>query len=292
MRLSLGIGVLMLAGKTSAWLITGSAAILSDAMESVIHVVAVAFAAFSLWLSQQPANDRYPYGYDRITFFSAGFEGGMIVLAALGIIGAAVDKWLRGLTLEHLGAGTLLVAAAGLINGMLGGYLVWVGKRKHSIILVANGKHVLTDCWTSLGVIAGLSLVMWTGWKPFDPLCAIALALNILWSGGTLVYQSALGLLDKADPETGATLRRLLGDICTRGGIEYHALRYRQTGERLLVDVHLLFPSSTPVGRAHAAATEVEEAIATAFELRAEVFTHLEAIEDHGLVHTHEHPPA
>ena len=200
MRLSLAFGVLMLVGKVGAYLLTGSAAILSDAAESVIHVVAVAFAAFSLRLSTRPADERFRYGYERITFFSAGFEGAMIILAAIFIIAAAVQKWLAGLQLQNLGMGALFVLAASLINAGLGWYLVRTGRRTHSLILEANGKHVLTDSWTSFGVVGGLALVLLTGWKPFDPLCAIAVAINILWSGGHLVWRSATGLMDYADP--------------------------------------------------------------------------------------------
>ncbi len=191
MRWSLSVGVLMLIGKTAAWYVTGSAAILSDALESIVHVAAVAFAAFSLWLSTRPANQEYLYGYERISYFSAGFEGSMIVLAAVSIIVAAIQKWLTGLELERLGLGTLLVAAAGLLNLGLGLYLVRTGKRAHSLILEANGKHVLTDSWTSFGVVGGLLIVIWTGWKPFDPLIAIAVALHILWSGAKLLWRSA-----------------------------------------------------------------------------------------------------
>ena len=207
MRISLAFGVLMLVGKMAAYVVTGSAAILSDAAESVIHVVAVAFAAFSLRLSTKPAKPGFLYGYERITFFSAGFEGAMIVLAAIFILYATIEKWLRGLQLENLGAGTLLLLAAGVLNAGLGWYLIRMGRRSHSFILEANGKHVLTDSWTSFGVVAGLGLVMLTGWKPFDPLLAIAVAINILWAGGHLVWRSAVGLLDHSDPEVGREIR-------------------------------------------------------------------------------------
>ena len=156
MRISLAFGVLMLAGKITAYLMTGSAAILSDAAESVIDVVAVAFAAFSLRLSTKPAKPSFLYGYERITFFSAGFEGAMIVLAAIFILYAAIEKWLTGLRLENLGSGTALVLTAGMLNAGLGWYLIRTGRRSHSLILEANGKHVITDSWTSFGVVAGL----------------------------------------------------------------------------------------------------------------------------------------
>ena len=289
MRLSLIFGVLMMAGKVGAYVLTGSAAILSDAAESVVHVVAVAFAVFSLWLSSRPANDKFLYGYERITFFSAGFEGAMIVLAAIAIIYAAIHKWMAGLRLEHLGMGTLFVLAAAVVNLALGWYLVRTGRRTHSLILEADGKHVLTDSWTSFGVVGGLCLVLVTGWKPLDPLVAIAVALNIVWSGGHLIWRSASGLLDYSDPEIGRALGRRLDELCHELGVQYHGLRFRMTGHRVLVEVHLLFQHETPVGEAHRIATQVEELLPEGLELRAEITTHLESLEDHAIVHPAEH---
>ncbi len=274
-------GFLMLVGKTGAWWLTGSAAILSDASESVIHVFAVTFAAFSFHLSHRPPDARYLFGYERVSFLSAGFEGGLIVLAALGIIFTAVRKWMDGLVLENLGLGTLLVVAASVINLALGWYLVNEGRRTQSIILEANGRHVLTDSWTSFGVVVGLCLVLITGWLPFDPICAILSALNILWSGGHLIWRSATGLLDYADPEVGRSLRGQLDVICSELGIQYHGVRFRHTGARVLVNVHLLFPASTTIGEAHRAATELEERLKAASGQPLEVDTHLESIEDH-----------
>jgi cation diffusion facilitator family transporter len=289
MRLSLVFGVLMLLGKTTAYFVTGSAAILSDAAESVIHVVAVAFAAFSLQLSTKPANQRFLYGYERITFFSAGFEGAMIILAAIAIIAAAIQKWIAGLQLERLGLGTLVVLAAAIINALLGWYLVRTGRRTNSLILEANGKHVLTDSWTSFGVVGGLGLVLLTGWKPFDPLVAFAVALNILWSGGHLVWRSARGLLDYSDPEMGRTLRQKLDALCNELGVHYHGVKFRTTGYRLFVELHLLFPYEMPVGEAHRVATRIEERLPEFLGLPAHVVTHLEALEDHGDAHREEH---
>ncbi len=292
MKLSLAVGVLMLAGKTAAYGITGSAAILSDAAESVIHVVAVGFAAFSLWLSLKPANERFPFGYERITFFSAGFEGALIVLAAITIIYAAIEKWLAGVPLESVGVGALIILAASILNGALGVYLVRMGRRNHSLILEANGKHVLTDCWTSFGVVGGLALVLLTGWKHFDPLCAIAVALNILYSGGKLVWRSVGGLLAYSDPEIGNKLHAEVAAACQELRVRYHGVRYRSTGHRLIVHVHLLFPFATSVGQAHRLATEIERRISDSLDGPSEVVTHLEAEEDHGEVHKRGHDAA
>ncbi len=289
MRLSLLVGVMMFVGKSAAWWITGSAAILSDALESVVHVAAVGFAAFSMRLSAKPADERFHYGYERIAFFSAGFEGAMIVIAALAILWTAIEKWLAGLELERLGTGVLLVVGAAVLNGALGWHLIRTGRRTGSLILEANGRHVLTDCWTSVGVIIGLALVIWTGWKPFDPICAILVALQILWSGGQLMIRSMRGLLDWADPKAEQALRRHLDELSWAEGAEWHGLRLRETGGRLLVEVHLLFPYEHTVGAAHAAATRIEEALEGALEIPVEVVTHLEAREDHDGVHREPH---
>lgn len=277
----------MLVGKTYAYHITGSAAILSDAAESVVHVVAVAFAAYSMWLSHQPADESHPYGHEKIGFFSAGIEGGMIALAAIFIIYESVRRWVAGLHLENLETGTLFVVAATLINAALGGFLVWQGKRHRSLILVANGKHVLTDSWTSFGVIVGLVLVMVTGWLPFDPICGILVATNILWTGGRLIRQSVGGLMDEGDPRLERLLRETIGRETGTRGLAYHALRYRGSGTSVWVDFHLLFPRGVSVEDAHAQATEIETALQSVLDVPAHVTTHIEPAEAHDVVHRH-----
>jgi cation diffusion facilitator family transporter len=289
MLLSLIVGVVMLAGKTVAYFMTHSAAIFSDAAESVIHVIAVGFAAFSLRLSAKPASTQFLYGYERITFFSAGFEGAMIVVAAIAILYESIRRWIAGLQLEHLGAGVLLILMAGILNAGLGYYLLRTGRRTNSLILEANGKHVLTDSWTSFGVVGGLALVLLTHWKPFDPLVAIAVAVNILWSGGHLVWRSAVGLLDYSDPKAGRKIRDKLDAICSELGIQYHGVRFRTTGYRQIIEVHLLFPHATAVGEAHRLATLLEERLPIELATPAEVITHLESLEDHEDVHSTEH---
>ncbi|MGA3134090.1 MAG: cation diffusion facilitator family transporter [Terracidiphilus sp.] len=289
MRLSLLVGVLMLTGKMTAYLVTGSAAIFSDAAESVVHVVVVAFALFSLWLSTRPAIPQFRYGFERITFFSAGFEGAMIVLAAGSIIYNTTEKWKQGLALENLGGGVLLLAVAGALNAGLGWYLLRMGKRNHSLILEADGRHVLTDSWTSFGVVAGLGLVMTTRWRPFDPLIAYAVAGNILWTGGRLLWRSTKGLLDYSDPRVGHQIRARLDALCQELGVDYHGVRFRATGQRQMIEVHLLFPDNMKLGDAHRLATIVEERLAQDLEMPAEVTTHLESLEDHAEVHRTEH---
>jgi cation diffusion facilitator family transporter len=289
MRLSLVLGLAMLIAKTTIYFMTHSAAIFSDAAESVVHVIAVGFAAFSLRLSTRSASPQFLYGYERITFFSAGFEGAMIVVAAIAILYESIRKWIAGLQLEHLGAGALLILIAGLVNAALGYYLKRTGRRTNSLILEADGKHVLTDSWTSFGVVGGLGLVLLTHWKPFDPLVAMAVAVNILWSGGRLVWHSAVGLMDYSDPKAGRKIREKLDDLCAELNIQYHGVRFRTTGYRQLIEVHLLFPRLTSVSEAHRLATNLEERLPSNLGIPAEVVTHLECLEDHADVHHDQH---
>lgn len=275
----------MLAGKLFAWWLTNSAAIYADAAESVIHVFAVGFAALSFHLAARPATPRFPYGYERLAFFSAGFEGALIILAALSIIYSAVRRWIEGLHLESLGIGTAIVAAAGALNALLGWYLLRTGRRTNSLILEANARHVLTDSWTSAGVVLGLLLVLWTGWLPFDPLIAIAAALNILFSGAKLVWRSIGGLLDYSSPKTCERIHAALDQLCRSHGIQFHDLRFRSTGYRLIAVVHLLFPFDTPLGQAHAIATDIELRLPSVLGEPVELVSHLESMEDHADVH-------
>ncbi|MEZ5352191.1 MAG: cation diffusion facilitator family transporter [Bryobacteraceae bacterium] len=290
MRLSLLVGFGMLAGKLAAYHLTNSAAILSDAAESVIHVAAVAFAAFSLRLSSRPADGDSPYGYERMTFFSAGFEGGAITVAAFWIIYAAIEKWRAGLVLEQIGLGALLTLAASLVNLALGWYLIRTGRRTRSLILEANGKHVLTDSWTSFGVVAGLILVLITGWKPFDPLVAIAVALNILWTGAGLIRTAVRGLLDLPDQAQRAEIEQLVSTLGREMGMRHHRLRFRDTGSRVIVSLHLLFPASETIGSVHRRATLFEQAMEARAPFPLEVISHLESIEDHEDLHPNEKP--
>ena len=280
-RLSLAVGLLMLGGKWLAYLMTDSAAILSDAAESVVHIAAVAFATFSLWLSHQPPDASHPYGHGKITYFSAGIEGVLILGAAAFIIVDAAGKLLAPIALRNLGSGTLIIAAASVVNLALGWYLVQRGRKHHSLILVANGKHVLTDSWTSFGVVGGLALTLWTGWFPFDPLIAVAVAVNIIWSGLKLIRESVAGLMDEGDPELEAMISAALDREVGSRSLRYHKLRYRKSGQALWIEFHLLFPSPTLLLTAHRTATEVERALAAQLPLPAEITTHLESVEDH-----------
>jgi cation diffusion facilitator family transporter len=284
-RLSFVFGLLMLAIKWYAFYITGSTAILSDAAESVIHIFGVGFAVFSLWYSQQPPDEEHPYGHSKISYFSAGFEGALIIMAAIFIIFISVKRLITGIEISNLDMGTYFTITAAALSLFLGAYLVWKGKKTNSLILVANGKHVITDFWTSLGVIGGLLLTMLTGWLPFDPLVAIAAALNILWSGSKLVRKSIGGLMDEGDKELSNSIRSVLDNEVKKYDLQYHELRFRESGDVIWIEMHLLFPKKIILEEAHKIATDIEKTIQNSFESRVNIVTHLEPLEKHDEIH-------
>ncbi|WP_231296266.1 cation diffusion facilitator family transporter [Rhodothermus marinus] len=286
MAASLAVSVLMLVGKFTAYLLTGSAAIFSDAAESLVHILATAFVAFSLWYALQPPDPDHPYGHGKIAYFSAGFEGAMILLAAAGILYTAVQDLLHGPELRRLGLGVLLTALFSLINLLLGLYLIRVGRRHHSLVLEANGRHVLTDMWTSLGVVVGVALVAWSGVVWLDPLLAIVVALNILRTAFQLLRQAVAGLMERVDEEDTRRLIEVLDEAVQQGIIsDYHQLRHRRTGDQLWVEYHLMLPGERSLEEAHAQAHRVEEAIQQRFpDRRVYVTAHLEP-EHHEVAH-------
>jgi len=285
-RLSFAFGILMLGIKWYAYYLTGSTAILSDAAESIIHIIGVGFAVFSLWYSFQPADEAHTYGHNKISYFSAGFEGALIILAAIFIIYISVKRLIFGIEISNLDKGTYFTFAASVINLTLGAYLVWKGKKSNSIILIANGKHVLTDSWTSFGVVGGLLLTWLTGWLPFDPLVAIAAALNILWSGGKLVRQSIGGLMDEGDKDIASSIKEILNKETMDKGLEYHQFKFRESGDVLWIEFHLLFPKGTLLEDAHNIATDLEVSIKKNLNAITNVITHLEPFELHDETHS------
>ena len=287
MRLSLAIGFLMLVLKIGAYVLTGSAAILGDAAESVVHVAAVMFATFSLGLLHKPADSDHPYGHSKIAFFSAGIEGGLIVVAALFIIYESVRRWFLHLPPSNVDEGLALTALTILINAALGTYLIRTGKRGSSLILESNGKHVLTDVWTSLGALVGLGLVALTGWHGWDPICGLLMAANIIWTGYGLMRQSVGGLMDSADPKLDAALDAALRRETEKHGLKFHALRHRDAGEMHYVEVHLLFADDIMLRDAHRTATEIEHAVQASVDRPVLITTHLECQGDHDELHQH-----
>lgn len=288
-RLSFIVGVLMLLTKWYAYGITGSSAILSDAAESVVHIIGVGFAVFSLWLSQQPPDKSHPYGHEKINYFSAGIEGGLIVIAAIYIIFVSVKRLIVGIELTNLDEGAYFTLGASIVNLWLGLFLVRKGKKTKSLILIANGKHVLTDSWTSFGIVVGLTLTLLTGWLPFDPIVAILVAVNILWAGGKLVRRSAGGLMDEGNTELENLIHKVLDEETGRKELKYHQLKYRESGDSVWIEFHLLFPKGTLLEEAHQSATEVESILKNSISSSVNVVTHLEPIEKHDEIHREHH---
>ncbi len=274
--LSLVVGGAMFVMKTSAYFITGSAAILSDAMESVVHVLATSIAFYSIVLVGRPADREHPYGYGKVEYFSAGAEGLLIVLAAVAICYEAVGDLIKGPHLRALDLGAWVIGAAGVINFLLGWHLVRTGRKTNSLVLIADGKHVLTDSYTSIGVLAGVILVAITGLELRDPLVAIAVALNIVHTGYQLLSQSIRGLMNTSDPATLERIVEVVNRSRTRDMIDLHRLRAWSAGERRFIDFHLTLPSYLQLHRVHGIEDTLRRAISGAFEEQAEVMIHID----------------
>jgi cation diffusion facilitator family transporter len=249
--ISLSIGIGMFVFKIGAYLITGSAAIFSDAAESVVHVLATGMALFSIILSSKPADDSHPYGHGNIEFFSAGIEGLLILIAAIFIIYESIGSIIAGPKLHQLGIGAIIITLASTVNLLLGNYLIRTGKKTNSLTLVADGKHVLTDSITSFGVIAGVLLVMLTDILLLDPIIAIVVALNILFTGWKLIRESVGGLMIEANPVILKKLSDTLIHAKKDYWIDIHELRFWQSGDKLFIDFHLILPYYFNIKQAH-----------------------------------------
>ena len=284
-RASLAVAVLMLVGKGAAYYLTGSTAILSDALESVIHLFATAGAAFSLWYASQPPDPQHLYGHGKVAYFSSGFEGALILVAAVGIFIEAGRALVHGPQLSSLGAGLSIVAALAMVNLVLGLSLVRVGRRTRALVLVSNGHHVLTDMWTSLGVLIGVGLVWVTGIAWLDPVIAILAGANILWTAGMLLRNAYSGLMERADAaDTERALDALRGAVTEGRIVGFHHLRHRRVNDVVWVEVHLLLPDNLALDEAHRRATVVESELGALFPGdRVQVTSHLEPA-------SHEHP--
>ena len=255
--LSLVVSLLLLAVKYLAWRWTGSTAVLSDALESIVNVVAAMFGLGGLWFAGIPADRNHPYGHGKIEFFAAAFEGGMIAFAALLIVWQAIQALLAGPQLRQLDVGIVMTAGAGVANALLGVFLLRVGRRHRSLTLVADGKHVLSDFWTSVGVVGGLALVWLTGEPLLDPVVAIVVALLLLRTGAHLVRLAAGGLLDEEDPELVQKLVQVLEPSLGEGVIRMHHLRAIRAGRVAHVSAHLVVPEFWTVERAHELADQL-----------------------------------
>jgi len=272
--ISLGVGALLLGVKYVAFLATGSAAILSDALESITNVAGASFALGGILFAIRPADEGHPYGHGKIEYMSAVFEGGLITFAALLILWFSVQELIVGAELERVDFGLLLTVVAGFVNLALGAFLVRTGEKANSITLIADGRHVLSDFKTSVGVVVGLGLVWLTGMPIFDPLAALAVGLNLAWTGVGLVRHGAGGLLDEEDT---ALLERIVDafEASTFPGIiRVHRLRAIRSGAITHADAHLIVPEFWTVETAHDASNAFAVAVLEAGDVEGEIVFH------------------
>lgn len=264
MAVSAGVAIVTIVMKALAWYLTGSVGLLSDALESLVNLASALFGLVMVTIAQRPADADHPYGHHKAEYFSSGFEGAMIVGAAVAIIWAAVHRVFYPQPLEQLGWGLALSVASSGINGLLAWVMFLAARAQRSIALEAGGKHLLTDVWTSAGVVVGLALVALTGWLWLDAVIAIGVALNILREGGRLVWRSSQGLMDEAvEPEVLARIRETLAAFEPQAARVDHLIT-RRSGQRRYVDLHLHLPASLSLGKADALRAAVEQALSSA----------------------------
>jgi cation diffusion facilitator family transporter len=278
--LSIAAAVTTISLKAAAYFVTGSVGLLSDAMESIINLVAAIIALWILKVAAQPPDEEHAFGHGKVEYFSSGIEGALIFIASLSIGYAAIERLLNPQPLEQVGVGLFISLIATAVNLFVARVLLRAGKKHHSIVLEADGHHLMTDVWTSVGVVAGVGLVTITGWWQLDPIVAILVALNILWAGWNLINRSILGLMDTTVPkEIHNQIVKILDDFAEKEKISYHALRTRQSGAQKFIDFHVLVPGEWTVQRGHDLLEEIEAEIRREIK-NAAVFTHLEPLED------------
>lgn len=269
---SVVVAVITITLKTLAWTITGSVGLLSDAMESLVNLASAIFALMMVTIAQRPADEDHPYGHHKAEYFSSGFEGILIIAAAMGIIWAGGHRLFDPQPLQAVGWGLVLSVVSSALNGLLAWVMFRAAKEHRSIALEADAKHLVTDVWTSVGVVVGVGAVALTGWLWLDAVVAIGVALNILKEGVHLMWRSSQGLMDEAlEPDVLAQIQQVLNDFA------HHTIRFdhvttRRSGQRRFVDMHMHMPASWSLGRAAAVRTSVEQALMSAVPgLRASI---------------------
>lgn len=278
--LSVATAVVTIAMKLAAWYVTGSVGLLSDAAESVVNLVAALIAVGAVTVSERPADEDHQYGHSKAEYFSAGVEGAMIFIAAAFILVVSVERLINPAPLESMGLGLGISVVAAVINGIVGMALVRAGTRHRSPTLRADGKHLITDVITSVGVVVGLLLALVTGWEILDPIVAIGVAINILFIGYKLVRESGMGLMDGTLPEED---NRAIEEVLERhrepGRVDFHELRTRESGKWRFVEFHALVPGEWSVERGHDLVESVEQEIHAVLP-NSHITSHLEPIED------------
>ena len=279
MLLSIAAAVGTIALKASAWLITGSVGFLSDAAESVVNLAAAIVALIAVRIAMRPPDDDHAYGHEKAEYFSAGTEGALVLVAAVGIAWVAVARLLDPQPVSDVGIGVAVAGVASVLNLGVATILTRVGREQRSITLEADGRHLMTDVWTSAGVIVGIIAVSLTGWERLDPIIALLVAANIVRTGVQLLSRSTGGLMDHAlGPAEQAEIQAVLASH-REDGVEFHALRTRQAGRRAFISMHVLVPGAWTVQQGHDLAERVEREVTERLPY-ATVFTHVEPRED------------
>lgn len=285
LRISLLVSFLSLCLKLSGFWITNSTTALSDAAESVIHILAVAFVYYGVLLSNKPADEKHLYGHERVEFLSVGIEGAVILLAGITIIYQSVENYLYGHELTQLMSGVYLIGGAGLLNLALGTYLVKVGRREKNMMVISNGKHTLTDVWTSAGAVTTLLIIKFTDFVLLDSFVAIGLAFYIMYEGFKLLKYSVDGLMDSRRPEVDEAIRQELTHELPGSMINVHNLRHRTTGNTTWIELHAIFKKEVSLEKAHDDATRLEKRLINAVKGDVIVTIHLEPEGKHEDVH-------
>jgi len=277
--LSIGAAVLTILLKVLAYHLTGSVGLLSDTLESTVNLTGAIVALIALSVASRPASDEFSFGFSKVEYFSSGFEGGMILLAAVGIIVTAIPRLIHPVPLEQIGLGLGVSALASLINLGVAIELIHAGHKYNSITLEADGRHLMTDVWTTVGVLVGIGLVWLTKYNRLDALVALLVAANIIYTGYKLLVRSGRGLLDVAISSEDLEKVKAVLERFKEKGVSYHALRTRQAAARQFLVVHLLIPGSWSVKEGHDLAHEIEEQIIARLP-NASISTHVEPVED------------
>ncbi|MFA5970881.1 MAG: cation diffusion facilitator family transporter [Lentimicrobiaceae bacterium] len=278
--LAIAAAIATISLKLLAYFLTGSVGMFSDALESGVNLIAAIVALFMITLAEKPADEEHAFGHHKAEYFSSAIEGGLIVLAAFSIIWSAIPRIIHPQLLENVGIGLLVSFGASLINLAVGLILIKKGRKNNSITLEADGKHLMTDVYTSVGVIIGIGVVKLTGWLVLDGVVAIGVALNIVWTGYQLMRRSALGLLDSSIPEDERLKITKALDFYKEQNLEYHSLMTRQAGQRKFVSFHVLLPGKLTIQEGHDMVEKIERNIRDLFDAPVTVFTHLEPVED------------
>jgi len=278
--ISIAAAVVTILLKFYAYHLTGSIGFMSDAMESLVNLFAAVFALVMLHLSQKPADEGHAFGHTKAEYFSSAAEGALILIAAFSIIRSAITRLIEPVPLENLNTGLLFSLLASLVNMVVGIILIKSGKKHKSLILEADGRHLMTDVWTSAGVIAGIVVVKFTGWVVIDPIIALLVAINIIYTGYKLISRSASGLMDASIPDEDIQKVTTYLDSLKEQQIEYHSLLTRSAGQRKFISLHLLVPGEWSVQKGHDYADRIELTIENMFNEPVTVSTHIEAVED------------